>query len=101
MISKFLQILEFQKFFSITRTIFSHSTKYHFFFILGYADSSPITPSKTGVVQDALKVYEYAKSLAKETPIIVYGHSLGTAVSTEAVAQLCEQGDPPKALILG
>ena len=73
----------------------------HFFFILGYADSSPITPSKTGVVQDALKVYEYAKSLAKETPIIVYGHSLGTAVSTEAVAQLCEQGDPPKALILG
>jgi len=66
----------------------------------GYADSSPITPSKTGVVQDALKVYEYAKSLAKETPIIVYGHSLGTAVSTEAVAQLCEQGDPPKALIL-
>ena len=72
-----------------------------FSLFLGYADSSPITPSKTGVVQDALKVYEYAKSLAKETPIIVYGHSLGTAVSTEAVAQLCEQGDPPKALILG
>jgi len=66
----------------------------------GYADSSPITPSKTGVVQDALKVYEYTKSLAKETPIIVYGHSLGTAVSTEAVARLCEQGDPPNALIL-
>ena len=51
-------------------------------FFPGYADSSPITPSKTGVVQDALKVYEYTKSLAKETPIIVYGHSLGTAVST-------------------
>ena len=77
-------------------------TKTFFFSLfIGYADSSPITPSKTGVVQDALKVYEYAKSLAKETPIIVYGHSLGTAVSTEAVAQLCEQGDPPKALILG
>ena len=76
-------------------------TKTYFSLFLGYADSSPITPSKTGVVQDALKVYEYAKSLAKETPIIVYGHSLGTAVSTEAVAQLCEQGDPPKALILG
>ena len=53
------------------------------------------------MVQDALKVYEHAKKLAKDVPIIVYGHSLGTAVSTEAVAQLCDQGDPPKALILG
>jgi hypothetical protein len=31
---------------------------------------------------------------------IVYGHSLGTAVSTEAVATLCESGNPPSALIL-
>ena len=51
-------------------------------FFLGYADSSPITPSKTGVVQDALKVYEHTKRLAKETPIIVYGHSLGTGKSS-------------------
>lgn len=66
----------------------------------GYADSSPITPSKTGVVQDALQVYQHVKNLAKDVPIIVYGHSLGTAVSTEAVARLCEEGEPPKALIL-
>lgn len=66
----------------------------------GYADSSPITPSKTGVVQDALKVYEYTKEFAKQSPIIVYGHSLGTAVSIEAVARLCDEGEPPKALIL-
>ena len=43
----------------------------------GYADSSPIVPSKTGVVQDALKVYDYVQSLANGTPVIVYGHSLG------------------------
>jgi len=66
----------------------------------GYADSSPMTPSKTGVVDDALRVYEHTKKLAKDVPIIVYGHSLGTAVSTEAVARLCDEGDPPKALIL-
>lgn len=66
----------------------------------GYADSSPITPSKTGVVQDALKVFEYTQKLAGNVPIIVYGHSLGTAVSVESVARLCEEGDPPKALIL-
>lgn len=66
----------------------------------GYADSSPIVPSKTGVVEDTLKVYDYVKSHAKNSPIIVYGHSLGTAVSTEAVARLCESGDPPVGLIL-
>lgn len=66
----------------------------------GYADSSPITPSKTGVVQDALKVYEYAKSLAKVSPVIIYGHSLGAAICTDAVAKLCQSGDPPKAIIL-
>ena len=43
----------------------------------GYADSSPIMPSKTGVVQDALKVYDYVQSLANGTPVIIYGHSLG------------------------
>ena len=36
----------------------------------GYADSSPIVPSKTGVVEDTLKVYDYVKSHAKNTPII-------------------------------
>jgi len=66
----------------------------------GYADSSPMTPSKTGVVEDALKVYEYVKEHAKLAPVIIYGHSLGTAVSTEAVARLCEEGDPPTSLIL-
>ena len=46
----------------------------------GYADSSPMTPSKTGVVDDALRVYEHTKKLAKDVPIIVYGHSLGKSL---------------------
>ena len=75
----------------------------------GYADSSPRVPTKTGVVQDAHQVYEYIRSLAgRNPPIIIYGHSLGTAVSTQFVSELCQSaGGPggdqkvlPKALIL-
>ena len=70
--------------------------------ISGYADSSPVMPTKTGVVQDALKVFDYVKEHVgnSETRVIVYGHSLGTAVSCEAVNRLCVEGNPPDALVL-
>ena len=59
-------------------------------------------PTKTGVVQDALKVFDYVKEHVgnSETRVIVYGHSLGTAVSCEAVNRLCVEGNPPDALVL-
>ena len=66
----------------------------------GYADSSPVMPTKKGVVRDGKKVVEYVKEHAKDTPIIVWGHSLGTAVSSKVVADLSDEGTPPKALIL-
>ena len=59
---------------------------------LGYADSSRVVPTKTGVITDAKIVYEYVRDLAGEsTPIIVHGHSLGAAVSTQAVAEMCRE----------
>ena len=68
--------------------------------IPGYADSSPVMPTKTGVVHDALKVFDYVKEHSGNSPVIVYGHSLGTAVSCEAVNRLCVEGNPPNALVL-
>ena len=62
---------------------------YHY---LGYADSSRVVPTKTGVITDAKIVYDYVRDLAGEsTPIIVHGHSLGAAVSTQAVAEMCRE----------
>ena len=59
---------------------------------LGYADSSRVVPTKTGVITDAKIVYDYVRDLAGEsTPIIVHGHSLGAAVSTQAVAEMCRE----------
>jgi len=69
----------------------------------GYADSSPTVPTKSGVVHDAHKVYEHVRGVAgPDAPIVIYGHSLGTAVSTQFVADLCQQSSVtlPKALIL-
>ena len=58
----------------------------------GYADSSPTVPTKTAVVHDAHKVYEHVAGLAGEqAQIVIYGHSLGTAVSCQFVAELCRQ----------
>lgn len=72
----------------------------------GYADSSPTVPTKSGVVHDAHKVYEHVRSVAgPQAPIVIYGHSLGTAVSSQFVADLCRQHKEtqqplPKALVL-
>jgi abhydrolase domain-containing protein 12 len=59
-----------------------------------------VVPTKTGVVTDALKVYDYVKERSGQAKVIVYGHSLGTAVSCEAVSSLCNAGNPPSALVL-
>ena len=69
----------------------------------GFADSTRVTPNKVDVVNDSVKVYEYVKNLANETPIFIYGHSLGTAISVEVLAKLCGEGNKslPTALILG
>ncbi|XP_066964156.1 lysophosphatidylserine lipase ABHD12-like isoform X1 [Macrobrachium rosenbergii] len=66
----------------------------------GYADSTPIPPNETGVVHDAKVVYRYVKERIGSSPFIVWGHSLGTGVSTHAVGDLCLEGDHPSAVVL-
>jgi abhydrolase domain-containing protein 12 len=42
----------------------------------GFADSSDISPTEKGCVEDALATYKYVKNLTN-SPIYIYGHSLG------------------------
>lgn len=65
-----------------------------------YGDSSTIPPSESGLVRDAIAVYKYITSITKN-PIVAWGHSLGTGVSTHTLAALERQHIPgPKLLIL-
>ena len=58
----------------------------------GYADSSRVVPTKTGVITDAKFVYDWVRDLAGlNAPIMIHGHSLGAAVSTQAVAEMCRE----------
>lgn len=66
----------------------------------GYADSSPVQPNEPGVVHDAKIVYRYLRERIGSSPLFVWGHSLGTGVSTHAVGDLCLEGDRPAALVL-
>lgn len=66
----------------------------------GYADSSPVQPNEPGVVHDAKVVYRYVHEKIGSSPLFVWGHSLGTGVSTHAVGDLCQEGDHPTALVL-
>lgn len=66
----------------------------------GYADSTSVVPSEEGVVADGKFVYKWLKERIKDSPLIVWGHSLGTGVSGHLISELCQEGDPPTALIL-
>jgi len=66
----------------------------------GYADSSThVAPTETGVVRDARAVYEWLTSRVAGK-VVVWGHSLGTAISSHLVADLCQEDQRPCALIL-
>ncbi|CAL8139900.1 unnamed protein product [Orchesella dallaii] len=47
----------------------------------GYADSTQIPPSETGVVTDGYAVYKYVRSIlgaSSDVNVFIWGHSLGT-----------------------
>lgn len=50
----------------------------------GYGDSDG-TPTEDGITKDARVVYNYVASLVGNNMIIVWGHSMGTAVATRLV----------------
>jgi len=66
----------------------------------GYADSSQVLPNETGVVSDAKAVHAWLSARTGTSPLVVWGHSLGTAVSSHLVADLCQEGNRPCGLVL-
>ncbi|CAH0757120.1 unnamed protein product [Diatraea saccharalis] len=60
----------------------------------GYGDSTNLNPSEDGVVEDSLVVYEWIHSTMENSqnkpPIYVWGHSLGTGISSHLLGNLDE-----------
>ncbi|KAF5296075.1 hypothetical protein FQA39_LY12697 [Lamprigera yunnana] len=62
-----------------------------------YGDSSNVVVSEMGAVRDSMCVYKWVRNLTSAN-IFVWGHSLGTAISTHMVSLVEEMS--PKGLIL-
>ncbi|XP_060553065.1 lysophosphatidylserine lipase ABHD12-like [Ruditapes philippinarum] len=65
----------------------------------GYGDSSG-SPSEDGVVSDALFVYRWINQHKGDTPIFIWGHSLGTGVTTKLARTLCRNNEAPDGVFL-
>ncbi|KAK7103558.1 lysophosphatidylserine lipase ABHD12-like [Littorina saxatilis] len=65
----------------------------------GFADSTGV-PTEEGVVKDAYFAFKWLKEKSGGAPVVVWGHSLGTGISTSLSRKLCDEGDPPLGLIL-
>ncbi|XP_050518670.1 lysophosphatidylserine lipase ABHD12 isoform X2 [Diabrotica virgifera virgifera] len=66
----------------------------------GYGDSGPDKPpTELGIVGDTSQVFQWIRALT-DNDIYVWGHSLGTALSTHSVKRLKEQSIVPSGLIL-
>nr|XP_022920282.1 monoacylglycerol lipase ABHD12-like isoform X1 [Onthophagus taurus]XP_022920283.1 monoacylglycerol lipase ABHD12-like isoform X1 [Onthophagus taurus] len=65
----------------------------------GYGDSSPNKPSEKSIVNDLIQFYQWVRS---KTPakIYVWGHSLGSSLSTHLVMKLNEMDIVPTGLAL-
>ncbi|XP_077972299.1 lysophosphatidylserine lipase ABHD12-like [Styela clava] len=98
----------FHRGFKHRRDLYSEMQKSGFHIIAfdysGFADSTG-QPSPTRVVEDAISVYKWTvKQLQKEdVTIVLWGHSLGTYISTRALSLMYDQKDGtrlPDCLIL-
>ncbi|XP_069845027.1 protein ABHD12B [Dipodomys merriami] len=65
----------------------------------GFGDSTG-KPTEEGLTVDAVCVYEWTRARSGDTPICLWGHSLGTGVATNAAKVLEEKGCPVDAIIL-
>ncbi|KAH3851352.1 lysophosphatidylserine lipase ABHD12-like isoform X1 [Dreissena polymorpha] len=65
----------------------------------GYGDSSG-SPSEDGVVADALFVYRWLRERQGRSPLYIWGHSLGTGVSTKLARIISRSGEAPDGVIL-
>ena len=44
----------------------------------GYADSTQVVMSESGVVTDAKAVHSHIRKFSRDSPVFIWGHSLGT-----------------------
>lgn len=66
----------------------------------GYGDSTG-TPTEIDVVSDALFTYEYLRKVVPQgASVYIWGHSLGTGISSSLSRMLSERGRPVDGLIL-
>lgn len=65
----------------------------------GFGDSTG-SPSENKVVFDSLAMYRWIRHENSQASVIIWGHSLGSAIATKLVAELHERNDPPAGLIL-
>ncbi|XP_075213567.1 lysophosphatidylserine lipase ABHD12 isoform X2 [Lycorma delicatula] len=65
-----------------------------------YGDSSSVAPDEDGVVTDAKAVYSWVKNHAPQSDIFIWGHSLGTGISSHAVLELESEGSHITGLVL-
>lgn len=65
-----------------------------------YGDSSPVSPTEMGVVADGKYVFKWVQQRTKTSPLYVWGHSLGTGVSSHALSLLSQEGKKADGLIL-
>lgn len=74
---------------------------YHVFSIdyRGYGDSSG-WPSEKGVVNDVVTLYNFIKAVKNDSRVFLWGHSLGTGISSHAAKVLSEFNSPPAGVVL-
>ena len=67
----------------------------------GFGDNDG-SPSEKGLANDAAAVWKYARERLGRSPseIVLYGESLGGAVTTRLVSELCQRGEAPAGVIL-
>ncbi|XP_072247532.1 lysophosphatidylserine lipase ABHD12-like [Leuresthes tenuis] len=58
----------------------------------GFGDSTG-EPTESGLTTDALYLYDWVKARSGDSLVVIWGHSLGTGVATNAAVKLRERGD--------
>lgn len=65
----------------------------------GFGDSTGV-PTEADITRDALFAYEYLQSVAQSASVYIWGHSLGTGVSSNLARILTEKGKPASGVVL-
>lgn len=65
----------------------------------GYGDSTGY-PSEEGIVEDSIIAYKWIRRHSGESMVLIWGHSLGSAVATKTAKKLNEAGENFDGLIL-